>query len=149
MIATGDRGQMNLTPFLLMVDIDHFKVLNDQHGHEAGDQALIAIAQRLASVAREDDVLARWGGEEFMLLLPGTGATAASRIAERLRLVLANMPVDIGDGKAVPLTASIGIAFAASSDSLDALVRQADAALDAAKDGGRNRVWQQQEAQLA
>jgi len=134
---------------LLMVDIDHFKVLNDQHGHEAGDQALIAIAQRLASVAREDDVLARWGGEEFLLLLPGTGATAASRIAERLRLVLANMPVDIGDGKAVPLTASIGIAFAASSDSLDALVRHADTALYAAKDGGRNRVWQQQEARLA
>ncbi len=137
-----DAAVQQQTPLaLLMVDIDHFKALNDQHGHEAGDQALIAVARRLASVAREDDVVARWGGEEFLVLLPRTDAAAAGRLAERLRQALADAPIEIGDGKTVQLTASIGISCAASSESLDALVRQADAALYAAKDSGRNRIW--------
>jgi two-component system, sensor histidine kinase LadS len=125
---------------LLMLDIDHFKALNDRHGHEAGDQALVAIARRLSAQAGSNDVVARWGGEEFVLLLPRTGATAAARIAERLRLAVAGTPVEISDGIAVQLTASIGIGSGASSDSLEALVRQADAALYAAKEAGRNRV---------
>jgi two-component system, sensor histidine kinase LadS len=136
-----DAATRAATPVgVLMVDIDHFKALNDRHGHEAGDQALIAVARRLSTVARETDVLARWGGEEFLLLLPGTTATEAARLAERLRIVLADTPVDIGNGESVRLTASIGVGCASSCDSLDALIRQADAALYAAKDGGRNRV---------
>jgi two-component system, sensor histidine kinase LadS len=125
---------------LLMLDIDHFKALNDRHGHDAGDQALVAIAKRLSAEAGGEDVVARWGGEEFVLLLPRTGATAAGRIGERLRLAIAGTPVEIGDGVAVQLTASIGVGAAESTDSLEALIRQADAALYVAKERGRDRV---------
>jgi diguanylate cyclase (GGDEF)-like protein len=125
---------------LLMLDIDHFKALNDRHGHEAGDQALLAIAKRLSAEAGTDAVVARWGGEEFVLLLPRMDATAAGRVAERLRLAIAGTPFEIGDGIAAQLTVSIGISAAESTDSLQALIRQADAALYAAKERGRDRI---------
>ena len=128
-----------------MLDIDFFKSVNDQHGHAAGDAVLVEMARRLRSVIRETDFLIRWGGEEFLLVARATHAGEGAVLAERLRGVVAEQPFEIGDGKSLPVTCSIGFAsfpFYADEPRLASwseVTRLADQALYVAKEGGRNR----------
>jgi len=122
-----------------MVNIDHFKRINDERGHQAGDRILVALADRLALAIPADAVLARTGGETFAAILDVTAEDAAA-IAERARLDVAERPFDVGDGPRVELTVSVGIATDAGDGSASELLRRADAALYAAKAHGRNRA---------
>ena len=127
-------------PFAVaIVDLDHFKQINDTHGHTGGDTVLREAAGRLRAILRDYDSIGRYGGEEFLVLLPGCDAAAAADIAERARAAVAAAPVDI-DGAPVPVTASIGVASVSTHIEPAVLVDAADAALYRAKDGGRNRV---------
>jgi two-component system cell cycle response regulator len=123
---------------LMMLDLDYFKRVNDTHGHSAGDRALASVAQRLAANVRGIDLVARYGGEEFAVLMPDTDLAAAKVIAERIRMLVAEEPHDVGD-TALRLTVSIGLATLRAEDATSLLSR-ADAALYAAKADGRNRV---------
>lgn len=134
-------------PFsLLMIDVDHFKQINDSRGHAVGDVVLQTLARRWARELRGSDMLARIGGEEFCVVLPRTGADATRRIAEKLRAVIAAVPVDTDPeaegGEDIAVTVSIGAATAVepSSATVDALLERADVALYTAKANGRNQV---------
>ncbi len=124
---------------LAQVDIDRFKQINDQHGHAAGDQVLVLLAQLLCENMRADDVLVRHGGEEFVLVLPGLALDGATEVCERLRERVAAYRWQTPGGKAFQITISIGLA-AAPSFELPMLLQRADEALYAAKRGGRNRL---------
>lgn len=128
-------------PFaVLMLDLDHFKRVNDSLGHAAGDLVLTEAARRLAASARASDVVARAGGEEFMVLLPGADTKGATRAAERLLARLREQPVDL-PARSLPVTASAGVALALASDTgVAAVLARADAALYRAKEAGRDRV---------
>jgi diguanylate cyclase (GGDEF)-like protein len=120
---------------ILLMDLDHFKQLNDTHGHLVGDQVLRDLVERIAPLLRRPDRLGRFGGEEFILLLPETNRDAAAVVAERIRAA-----VEAAD-KLPPYTVSIGVACNVVSDAgLDPLLARADTALYEAKEGGRNRV---------
>ena len=121
---------------VLLVDIDHFKSVNDTHGHQAGDEVLRAVTTSLRQELREGDVLGRWGGEEFLALLPATGLEGALVAAERLRraVSLRTFPY------AGSVTVSIGVASARPGDHLERMVARADAGMYRAKRAGRNRV---------
>ncbi len=121
---------------LLMIDIDHFKRINDSRGHDAGDAALRSVSEALCQGLREGDLLARWGGEEFIAMVEAEDAYAC---AERLRQVIANGIVGVGDD-GLRLTASIGLAHVAAGTDLEAGITDADHALYRAKQAGRNRV---------
>jgi diguanylate cyclase (GGDEF)-like protein len=123
---------------LLLIDLDHFKRVNDSAGHDAGDRALQETARRLRGVVRAEDVLGRWGGEEFLVIVPGSDALAATTLAERLRVAMERTAVDLG-GVSLDLTLSIGVAAGLDADAED-LLRDADAAMYRAKQEGRNRV---------
>ncbi|OCC16396.1 diguanylate cyclase/phosphodiesterase (GGDEF & EAL domains) with PAS/PAC sensor(s) [Dissulfuribacter thermophilus] len=125
----------------LLIDIDHFKAVNDVHGHLIGDQVLIAVAQRIKSCVRDFDLLARFGGEEFVLFLVETDLPGAIKVAERVRKEVAKSPIRVKSGEEIPITVSIGVS-AYDGDDLDVegLVEQADIALYHAKRTGRNRV---------
>lgn len=123
-----------------LLDIDFFKRVNDGYGHEAGDQALKLVAQILTSKARACDVVARWGGEEFLHVMPSTGAAGARIAAERLRMAIASQPLTLESGVRVPLTASFGVATRGPTDTRSRLLERADQALYRAKERGRNRV---------
>jgi len=126
---------------LLVIDLDRFKALNDQHGHLAGDVALKTVADRLKHELRDYDAVGRYGGEEFVALLPNAGANAAMRVADRLRERIEACPITDEDETTIHLTASIGVAtYPTHGDELDELIRAADTALYAAKDAGRNAV---------
>ena len=132
-LARAARDGLPLT--LVMLDIDHFKSVNDTHGHQAGDEVLRAVARALDSGARGGELLARYGGEEFVAVLPDTDAEDACHAAERLRRVIAEADC------APAVTASLGTAtFPADGLDADALVDAADRALYASKQAGRNRV---------
>ena len=131
----------------LMLDIDHFKRVNDTWGHAAGDAVLQELAQRIESQIRASDVAARYGGEEFVVLLPNTDIAAAGNLAERIRSAVGTKPVELPNGESVSITASIGIAEVSpgpDDNDLktmgDALIARADVALYAAKSAGRDRV---------
>jgi diguanylate cyclase len=138
---------------LILADIDHFKEINDRHGHAVGDEVLVALAKRCKSRLREIDACGRLGGEEFVVLLPETGAEGARATAERLRCEVGGSPVATSDGP-VRVTISVGVALhepsagvaAPSATSgrgaraVQALLEQADRALYRAKDTGRDRV---------
>lgn len=130
-------------PFsVIMIDVDHFKPINDQYGHAVGDVVLQAIVRRAQESFRTSDQIGRLGGEEFAALLPETNLAAATIVADRLRQQLAERPV-IASGKAVPCTVSIGVAEMREGDvSIDGLLHRADEALYKAKELGRNRVEQ-------
>jgi diguanylate cyclase (GGDEF)-like protein len=120
---------------ILLVDLDHFKLVNDQHGHQAGDDVLRRTGAALLQAVRPGDVVARYGGEEFSVIMPHASTQAAVELAEHIRATLQNMP------GAFPVTASIGVASTDTvADIADALVAEADIALYAAKSAGRNRV---------
>jgi diguanylate cyclase (GGDEF)-like protein len=125
---------------LLMIDVDHFKGLNDTYGHLMGDSVLRRLAQTLRHQVRPQDLLARYGGEEFALLLPNTDGDTAVSIAERLRNAIAQGHVDGTSASLPAVTVSIGVATAHVSVSLSELMSQSDAALYRAKQSGRNRV---------
>ena len=125
---------------IVMLDIDHFKRINDLHGHDAGDRTLVAVADKLRSACRLGDVVGRWGGEEFVMLLPETPGDPAHALAERLREVFAGTVVALGDGRETSFTASFGVAVRSDLTSLEDVLRAADAALYEAKGAGRDRV---------
>jgi diguanylate cyclase (GGDEF)-like protein len=122
-----------------VIDIDHFKKINDTYGHNVGDEVLKVIATRLTSHIREGDIVGRWGGEEFLMLLPATSKKAAVQIAERARMEISGNPIKVKD-KELKVTASFGIAFGSSKMDFMELVENADRALYQAKDSGRNKV---------
>ena len=124
----------------VMVDIDHFKRVNDTYGHAVGDRVLVAVAAACVSGTRTVDIRARLGGEEFCILLPETAAAGAVAVAERLRIALAALRFASSDGQDFHVTASFGIAERSSGEEFEALVRRADEALYEAKSTGRNRV---------
>lgn len=121
---------------ILFFDIDHFKNINDEHGHEVGDQALSSISDLLLQHLREADSLCRWGGEEFLLLMPHTDLQQASGMAEKLRSLLASTPIS----EKVCITASFGVAQWQTGQDLDEILQHADQRLYRAKALGRNRV---------
>ena len=125
---------------LVIADLDHFKQINDTRGHPAGDTVLREAALRLRGALRAYDALGRYGGEEFVLVLPSCSADQAAEVAERGRRAIADTPVRIDSG-VVSITASFGVAAAgAGALDVDAVIRAADEALYCAKRGGRNRV---------
>jgi two-component system cell cycle response regulator len=130
----------NLPISLLLLDVDHFKNVNDKYGHAAGDVILRGTAKTLVRVARKSDVVARWGGEEFVLALPQTGAAGARVAGERVRHSIAGTSHELPSGEIVQVTASIGIASATPPWVIDDLVSAADSAMYVAKNRGRNRV---------
>ncbi|TVQ36833.1 MAG: GGDEF domain-containing protein [Geminicoccaceae bacterium] len=123
-----------------MIDIDHFKWINDEHGHDAGDRVLRAIAASVRRMLRPEDLLCRFGGEEFLVLLSNADAGEAKRVAERVRRAVADLPTSIASGADVRATVSVGVTRIATGEPLAAAIRRADAFLYAAKDAGRNRV---------
>lgn len=138
-LARVERTDIALAAALL--DIDHFKQVNDQYGHAIGDLALRHVAIQMREAIRPYDIVGRWGGEEFLLLLPGAAPEAACNIAERVRTRIATTPLDLPDQGQIALHASIGVAVCrANTPNLDALVANADQALYAAKNAGRDRV---------
>ena len=127
---------------LMMIDVDHFKQINDQYGHEAGDHVLRSLAQRIKGVLRRTDPVCRYGGEEFLALLPDTPLVSATRVAERVRTMVESTPFRLGAGSAqlIPVTISIGLAERGDDANAEALMRRTDRALYASKTAGRNRV---------
>lgn len=136
--SSGIRSNRDVSVILL--DIDHFKMLNDDYGHAFGDRVLESVASNLKESAREGDVVARWGGEEFILLLPETNLSAAMALAERLRVSISGMRFGHGQTQQ-SITASFGVVQRAESClTVDELTSRADKCLYQAKSEGRNRV---------
>ncbi|MBL8826464.1 MAG: GGDEF domain-containing protein [Planctomycetaceae bacterium] len=125
---------------LMLVDVDHFKAFNDTYGHQAGDDVLRGVARVLYDCVPETNLVCRYGGEEFALILPGETLTNSQRIAEQLRLAVENASFAV-DGRAVQLTVSSGLTPALANDTTESLLRRADEALYAAKAAGRNQAW--------
>lgn len=139
----AERSNRFGRPFsLVMLDLDHFKSVNDTHGHAAGDLVLQEAAKRMSSCLRKTDRIARFGGEEIAVLLIEMDESAAEKTANRIVEIVRDSPFDIGgEGGQIPITVSAGLATLPSvADSADTLMAAADKALYAAKDGGRNRV---------
>jgi diguanylate cyclase (GGDEF)-like protein len=143
-VEVARAGRTRAPVAFAMIDIDHFKYVNDTYGHLVGDSVLALLAATMRAILRDYDIVGRFGGEEFCVLLPGTNAAEAEQIAERLRRKLAQIVVPAGPGSepiSVQVTVSIGVATLDSSRSdLDDLIAAADAALYRAKAAGRNRV---------
>lgn len=133
------RTQRPLT--VLMIDIDHFKQINDQHGHPAGDAVLRRLARLLRARVRSQDIVGRFGGEEFLVVLPDTAPDTAATLAEALRGRIESVPVR-ARGRMLPLTASMGLhgLWPGAGDTVDDAIQKADEALYRAKSAGRNRV---------
>ncbi|MFI1988753.1 diguanylate cyclase [Actinoplanes sp. NPDC020271] len=125
---------------LLLLDIDHFKQVNDTYGHGGGDRVLIEVTHRLRELVRPGDLAARYGGEEFAMLLPGAGPEEMLEVAERIRRGVAAAPIAVSDGVLCSVTVSIGAAGLPALRDADELVLAADRALYAAKNAGRDRV---------
>ncbi|MBB4314293.1 sensor domain-containing diguanylate cyclase [Roseospira marina] len=139
-LARLDRGSVRALS-VIMMDLDHFKVLNDTHGHAVGDHALRAFTVASTETLRENDVFARLGGEEFAALLPGTGLDEARVVAERLRERTADLRIALPGGKQIGLTVSLGVMEVVDpTHSFDAILSRVDAALYDSKRDGRNRV---------
>jgi diguanylate cyclase (GGDEF)-like protein len=135
------RSRDSGTPLaVFFLDLDHFKSINDRYGHAAGDAVLVAVARRVAAQLRADDVLGRWGGEEFVAVLPGAPPEVVRAMGERIRRAVEAEPVVV-EAERIPVTVSVGVAMLAADASDSAvLLQRADEALYRAKDNGRNRV---------
>lgn len=126
---------------VLMMDMDHFKLINDGHGHAAGDRVLVTFAQACREQLRSHDVLGRMGGEEFCVLLPATELEGAAEVGERIRQAAAALAILLEDSSRLPVSVSIGVALVTAADSgIDVALAKADLALYRAKQSGRNRV---------
>src|SRR5208337_689444 len=125
---------------LIILDIDHFKNVNDEYGHTIGDRVLRMIGWTLANAVRRRDAAARWGGEEFVVVCPRVNVSVLEEVAERARVLIERSWIGLGDGRRVSCTVSAGGALARRGDSLPALVARADERLYACKAAGRNRV---------
>lgn len=136
-IRRGRRHKRGIT--VLMADIDHFKKINDRHGHQAGDRVLAEVAQCLRKSVRDVDIGGRYGGEEFVVLLPETLPPQALLVAERVRHAVSDLKIT-SESERILVTISLGLAGDQSPESLSALIKTADAALYRAKESGRNRV---------
>jgi len=124
---------------LMMIDLDHFKEINDTRGHQTGDKVLTEIARRIGQSVRGVDLSARYGGEEFIVVMPDTDGAGAAVVAERVRHAVGDQPIKV-DGLALSISVSIGIASGEPASGAEALIRRADQALYDAKKAGRNRV---------
>lgn len=132
--ALAQREVQSLS--VMLIDVDHFKQVNDNHGHAVGDAVLVALTQLLTPLLRSSDRIGRWGGEEFLVVVPATRLRTATDLAERLRKAVAThrFPQDL------KLTISVGVAECGMNDTVERLLVRADTALYAAKQGGRNQV---------
>ena len=130
LFATGQRRYA-----VMMVDIDHFKAINDQHGHDTGDRILQRIAEIMKSRIRVQGTMARWGGEEFLVIVESVTRDESGSIAESLRQM-----IEAGTDDILKTTISIGVAHSASGQSADQILKRADEGLYAAKNSGRNKV---------
>lgn len=139
-IALVQRGAPSAA--LMLIDIDHFKVVNDTLGHQAGDEVITRFTKLCLEIFRESDILCRWGGEEFLVLLPMTCVTDARHVAERFHHILSTTPMLEQEGDRAPLhiTVSIGICSLDGNSNIDACINQADQLLYQAKSQGRNRT---------
>ncbi|TPI33706.1 PleD family two-component system response regulator [Mesorhizobium sp. B3-1-6] len=138
-----DRAVARRRPLSVMItDLDRFKSINDTHGHDGGDDVLREFARRLRKNVRGIDLACRFGGEEFVVVMPDTDGAVAEKVAERIRAEIAQAPFAIGnDGKMIEVTVSVGVSSVLKgTDSVAALMKRADLALYEAKSGGRNRV---------
>ena len=141
-LANGDLAkayQRKSAASVVMLDLDHFKQFNDQHGHLFGDRMLAEVARTLSDALRERDYVARWGGEEFVIFLQSTSLNSAAVIAERLREDIAELDLQV-DGVTVRPTATFGVAQALPEESVQEIINRADMALYSGKREGRNRV---------
>ena len=135
-----DMSRRHVQPLsVLMLDIDHFKRVNDDHGHGAGDEVLRAIAASIKAQLRNVDMVFRYGGEEFLILLSNTGREAAAMVGERLRQATQSEEY-FADGQLIEITVSLGCSTLLPGESADSLLRRADSALYVAKREGRNRL---------
>jgi len=125
---------------ICLVDIDHFKAVNDQHGHPAGDRALSAVARFLMENLRIYDITFRYGGEEFLLCLPDTALVEAEQLLNRLRMDLSEHPIQIAEGKTITINASFGVTALNADELVSDVIERADHALLSAKSQGRNCV---------
>ena len=125
---------------VILLDVDHFKHINDKRGHAAGDMVLSAMGRLLNQALRTCDIVARWGGEEFVLVLPSTGIEGGEQTAERVRELLEGANIKDGNGDVIPVTASFGVASYMAGENLEQVIDRADRAMYLAKSGGRNRV---------
>ncbi|NJL87052.1 MAG: GGDEF domain-containing protein [Leptolyngbyaceae cyanobacterium SM1_1_3] len=126
---------------LVMIDIDHFKMVNDNYGHQVGDLVLQKMASAAVTTLRRGDTLGRFGGEEFIALLPETALPEAQEVAERLRQTIANLAIAVSSKHSLQITVSLGLSIYLPADAtLDAIITRADAALYVAKAEGRNQV---------
>jgi two-component system cell cycle response regulator len=127
-------------PFgIMLADLDELKKINDTHGHAAGDAALVTVAKTLSGCLRASDVLGRWGGDEFLVILPGITEDILAHTSERCRALVARSTVPV-EGSQVRVTISAGAAMAAPGDSSESLLKRADQHLYSSKRSGRNRV---------
>ena len=135
------RYQRSHEPFsVLLLDLDHFKKVNDVYGHSAGDIVLQSVAEAMRKGVRPYDLCCRYGGEEFLVILPETGLAAAAAAAERLRLDIEKLEIRVAPGTLLRVTASIGVATLAGGEGGDQLISRADEAMYVGKQQGRNRV---------
>jgi two-component system cell cycle response regulator len=125
---------------LILLDVDHFKAVNDSRGHAAGDMVLSGLGRLLAREARKSDLLARWGGEEFIIVLSGADVDGGKIAAERYRAAIEKFEVRDASGERIPVTASMGLASMEPAEHADSFVDRADRAMYAAKTAGRNQV---------
>lgn len=136
----SDRSRRYSRPLsIAMLDIDHFKQVNDEHGHELGDQVLVEVSRIMEEQVRDQDLCGRWGGEEFLIILPETHVDAACRVLERVRDNIAALQVQIGE-QSIGITVSIGVAEHEDEEAYSDTINQADWALLTAKRSGRNRL---------
>lgn len=138
-VSLAQASRHELSTAAIMIDIDHFKKVNDSFGHETGDNVIRTVSSVISRMCRGSDVVARTGGEEFLVVLPGTDLDSARVLAERIRLAVCERPLLV-DQQRIPVTVSLGVAGSRGGVTLDELVQEADRAMYLAKQGGRNRV---------
>jgi diguanylate cyclase (GGDEF)-like protein len=149
MVPTAIKSAVrsSLTAPIILIDIDHFKLVNDNHGHETGDRVLAAVADTLSQSMRENDILARVGGEEFAIFSSSNSQIGMYSFCERIREAVEKLSVEIEPGKPINLTISLGVDSTEQPLELRIMLQRADAVLYLSKQGGRNQTTQSQVTQ--